>query len=259
MSKLVWAAAGERLYEAGVDRGVLYVGNNAGVPWNGLTGVKENPKGGDPRPYYLDGFKYANISSGEEFEATIEAYSSPREFAVCDGSQSLGNGLYITQQRRQSFGFSYRTKIGNDLEGLEHGYKLHIVYNALAGPAGRDYGTINDSLDPMKLSWSISTLPPAVTGVRPSAHFVIDTTETPADVLSSFEDILYGSETTVARLPTPAEVIKHFEPFVPFTVEVFPDGSFTAEGTAVELLANGAFTLDDDTVVDNGDGSFTIM
>lgn len=258
MAKIVWGGVGERFYEAGTDRGVLYIGNT-GVPWNGLTGVKEKSSGGDPQPYYLDGFKYNNVAAAEEFEATIEAYSSPREFAVCDGSVSLGNGLYVTQQRRQKFGFSYRTRIGNDVDGLDHGYKIHLVYEALAAPADRDYGTINDSLEPLQFSWDISTLPKVLPGIRPTAHFVVDTREAPADVLAELEDILYGTETTSPRLISPTELAKLFEPFVPFTVEVFEDGSYTAEGTAVELVGGGAFTLDDDTVVDNGDGSFTIM
>lgn len=259
MTKLVWGTAGDRLYEAGTDRGVLYVPGLSGIAWNGLTAVKEDSSGGTAQPYYLDGFKYANISSSEEFEATIEAFSSPREFGVCDGTAALGNGLFITQQPRKQFSFSYRTKVGNDLDGLDHGYKIHIVYNALAAPSTRDNSTISASQDPNKLSWKITTMPPALLGFKPSAHFVVDSTLSPDDVLAELELILYGSETEAPRLITPAEIAKLFEPFVPFTVEAFEDGHYTAEGTAVELLVGGAFSMDDPSIVDNGDGSFSIM
>lgn len=209
MTQLVWDNVGERFYETGVDRGVLYL-DNQGFSWNGLISVQENSSGGDPQPYYVDGYKYVNVASSEEFEATIEAYSAPREFAVCDGSVELYNGLTVTQQRRRPFGFSYRTKIGNDVDGVDHGYKIHIVYNALAAPSERSNQTIKDPPEPTTLSWAITTTPPKLTALKPSSHFVIDSTKTDPGVLSDLEDILYGTELTDPDFPTPAELIALF-------------------------------------------------
>jgi len=206
MSKLVWGAAGTRIFEAGVDRGVLYVPGLAGVPWNGLKSVNEAPDGGDPQPFYLDGMKYANISSEEDFSATLEAFSSPPEFAVCDGSKQLAAGLFATQQPRQSFGLSYRTRVGNDIKGLDLGYKIHLVYNAMASAAGRDNNTTSRSIDPTNLSWGISTRPPVVTGYRPTAHLVIHTKDVDPAKLEALEVALYGDLTTTPSLPTQAEV-----------------------------------------------------
>jgi len=209
MSRIIWGAAGERVYEAGVDRGVLYVGG-IGVAWNGLTAVKQSSSGGDPSPYYLDGVKYANVAGSEEFEATIEAYSSPQEFGQCDGTVGIQNGLFITQQKRKSFGLCYRVKLGNDVKGLEYGYALHLVYNALSAPTDRDNSTISDSVDVNKLSWALTTTPPVVAGYRPSAHMVIDSTKTPAAKLSAVEDILYGTDSAAPRLPSQEELIALF-------------------------------------------------
>lgn len=209
MAKLVWGIVGERYFETGVDRGVLYVGD-VGVPWNGLTAVNEAPTGGDAKPYYLDGIKYANLAAAEEFAASIEAYSSPQEFAVCDGTLSVNNGLFVTQQPRKPFGFSYRTRIGNDLKGTDYAYKIHLVYNALAAPASPNHGTLSDSQSINALSWGISTTPPRALGFRPTAHFVIDSRFTPAPLLSSVEDILYGSDAGQPRLPTQGELLDLF-------------------------------------------------
>lgn len=210
MPRLNWSAVGERFYEAGVDRGVLYVGELAGVPWPGLVSVSESPRGGEARPFYIDGFKYANVAASEEFEATISAFQSPPEFATCDGVSSVHNGLFATQQPRKSFGLSYRTKLGNDTEGVDFAYKIHLVYNALAAPSGRTNSTVGQQLQPSTLSWSITTLSPAVSGLRPTAHFVIDSRNTPEALLADVEDILYGSEVSSARLPSVAELLDMF-------------------------------------------------
>lgn len=207
MTKLIWGAAGERTFEAGVDRGVLYVPGIAGVPWNGLKAVRESPSGGEPQPYYLDGLKYANVASAEEFNASIEAFSSPREFAVCDGRKQLAAGLFASQQPRKSFGLAYRTRVGNDINGLDNGYKIHLVYNALAAATGRENGTTTQSLTPLNLSWSISTRPPLATTYKPTAHFVISTKDLDLEVLADLEDILYGTAGSNAYLPTQAELI----------------------------------------------------
>lgn len=211
MTRLVWGLPGERFYETGIDRGSLYLmGSEPGVAWNGLTAVKENPSGGQPKPFYIEGQKYINLSGVEEFEATIEAFSSPKEFGVCDGTAQLLKGLYATQQPRRSFGLSYRTRVGNDIQGVDHGYKLHLVYGALAAPSGVTYGTISDTNDPTTFSWSITTLPPIVPGYKPTAHFVIDSREADISALTELEDVLYGTNLTPPRLPTIEELFAIF-------------------------------------------------
>ena len=214
MPALIWGSAGQRFFETGTDRGVLFPKVGSGVPWNGLISVTESPSGGEPRPYYYDGFKYLNVATAEEFEASIDAYSAPSEFDKCDGTASIHHGLFVTQQPRESFGFSYRTKIGNDLQGTDHGYKIHLVYNALAGPAQRDYATIGDSVEPLTFTWDISTAPVDIPGFRPSAHFVIDSRRTPKVVMEFIEGIIYGSDSTTSRLPSAIELIELFESFL---------------------------------------------
>lgn len=206
MTRLNWGTTGERYYEAGVDRGVLYIAG-VGVPWNGLTAVKESPSGGEPTPYYIDGIKFRNLSAAEEFEATIEAFTSPPEFTVCEGIVSIHNGLFVGGQPRVPFSLSYRTNIGNDVDGQDHGYKIHLVYNALAAPAQRENNTLGESPEPMNLSWGVTTMPPALANRRPSAHFVIDSRTTDPLLLQDVEDILYGSTTLVSSLPTPTELV----------------------------------------------------
>ena len=212
MARLTWGAPSERFYESGVDRGVLYANPEEGVVWNGLVSVAENPVGGDPRPTYLDGVKIRNISSAEEFEASIEAFAVPKEFRPCDGVTSIQNGLLMTQQPRKKFSFSYRTMIGSAVQGLSD-YKIHIVYNALAAPASKTNQTLNDSSEASTVSWSVTTRPPIVNGHRPTAHLVIDSRETPSLLLSSVEDILYGSTIANARLPEVSELITMFSEY----------------------------------------------
>lgn len=207
MAKLEWDIAGNRYYESGVDRGVLFIDNNPGVAWSGLISVSESPSGGEPRPYYLDGIKYLNISSAEEFEATINAFSAPGEFAPCDGRISLANGLFATQQPRKAFNLTYRTGIGNDAVAMEAGYKIHIVYNALAAPTDREYTTIGDDAEPTQMSWAITTLPPKMTGLKPTAHFVVDSRVASVGFLTALENLLYGTTVDIPQLPTPQELI----------------------------------------------------
>lgn len=207
MPRLEWDIPGNRYYESGVDRGVLFVDNNAGVAWSGLISVSESPSGGEARPYYLDGLKYLNLSSAEEFEATINAFSAPGEFAPCDGRISLANGLFATQQPRKPFSLTYRTGIGNDVVGMSAGYKIHIVYNALAAPTDRDYTTIGEDSDPTQMSWAITTLPPQLTGLKPTSHFVVDTRVASAGFVTALEDRLYGTAVDISDLPTPAELV----------------------------------------------------
>lgn len=209
MARISWGTPGEKFYEAGVDRGVLYVGGT-GFVWNGLTSVQQNASGGEPQPYYLDGYKYVQVAATEDFNATLEAYSSPREFGPCDGSTELYSGLTVTQQKRQQFSLSYRSKVGDDLAGLELGYKIHLVYNALAAPSDRNHQTIGADVPLTSLSWAITTQPPTATGFRPTSHFVIDTRRALSGDVTALEDILYGTVSTAARFPTVAELLAIF-------------------------------------------------
>lgn len=211
--KLAWGAVGERFYEAGVDRGVLYVDTLPGVPWNGLLSVAEAPQGAEAKPYYLDGIKYLNRTSPEEFTATIEAYTYPQIFSECDGSALVGNGLYASQQTRKPFSLSYRTRVGNDITGVEFAYKIHLIYGATAAPSGVTNSTIGDSLEPFNFSWTLTTRPPSIVGRRPTSHFVIDSRETHPELLKQIEDILYGTLTTDARIPPIGELVYIFTAF----------------------------------------------
>jgi hypothetical protein len=211
MSKIVWDKTGERYYETGVKNGVLYLldETNAykkGVAWNGLTAVTESPSGAEASPLYADDIKYVNLMSAEEFGATIEAYTYPDEFAACDGSASIATGVYIGQQKRKTFGLSYRTVVGNDIDNNDFGYKLHLIYGALAAPSEKAYATINDSPEAITFSWEVTTTPVEVDGFKPTASVTIDSTKCDADKLAALEAILYGSETEEARLPLPSEV-----------------------------------------------------
>lgn len=211
MSKLVWDQTGERLYETGVKQGVLYpqaAGGTypKGVAWNGLTNVTESPSGAEATPLYADDIKYLNLISTEELGGTIEAYTYPDEFAECDGSASLTEGVYIGQQPRKTFGFCYRTTIGNDVSNNNYGYKLHLVYGALASPSEKAYATINDSPEAITFSWEFSTTPVNVTGFKPTASITIDSTKVNAEKLAALEVILYGDADNEARLPLPDEV-----------------------------------------------------
>ena len=208
---LVWDAAGKRFYETGVKKGVLYVQDNKGaypkgVAWNGLTGVTESPSGAEANPIYADDMKYLNLYSAEEFGATIEAYTYPDEFAECDGSAELTAGVTIGQQKRKAFGMCYRTVLGNDVTGEDYGYKLHIIYGAMASPSEKAYATVNDSPEAITFSWEVTTTPVNVEGMKPTASLVIDSTKVDASKLSALEAILYGSENTDPRLPLPNEI-----------------------------------------------------
>lgn len=211
MEKIVWDQTGERLYETGVKNGVLYVQESGaypkGVAWNGLTAVTESPSGAEPTALYADDTKYVNLVSAEEFGATVEAYTYPDEFAECDGSASISNGVYIGQQNRKTFGLSYKTTVGNDVDNNNHGYKIHLIYGAVASPSEKSYSTINDSPDAITFSWEISTTPVNVTGHKPTASLVIDSTKVDAGKLAKLEAILYGSSTADARLPLPDEIV----------------------------------------------------
>lgn len=221
--KLVWDEAGKRYYETGVKMGVLYVqGSNGtyenGVAWNGLTSVSESPSGAEATPLYANDSKYLSLYSVEEFGGTIEAYTYPEEFEQCDGSAQLAAGVTIGQQDRKAAGLCYRTTVGNDIDGNNHGYKIHIVYGMRVSPSQKAYATINDSPEAITLSWEFTTTPVAVEGRKPSATVVIDSTKVDTEKLKNLEEILYGKDPTTtnagdgvaARLPLPDEIAQIF-------------------------------------------------
>lgn len=215
MSKIKWDEIGKRLYETGLDRGVLFpMGANnqfsTGVPWNGLTAVNESPSGAEATPLFADNIKYLNLVSAEDFGATMEAYTYPPEFEPCDGSAEIAPGVTVGQQGRKIFGLSYRTLIGNDVDGQDHGYKIHLIYNALAAPSEKNRQTVNDSPEAVSFSWEVTTTPVDIPGFKPAAHLTIDSTKTDKAKLAALEAILYGSDADPAsesRLPMPEEII----------------------------------------------------
>lgn len=211
MAKLVWDQTGDRLYETGVSKGVLYPiqsdgAYSKGVAWNGLSSVTESPSGAEANPIYADDMKYLNLLSAEEFSATIEAYTYPDEFAECDGSADIATGVSIGQQKRKIFGLCYRTVLGNDVDSNDHGYKLHLIYGCMAAPSEKAYTSINDSPEAITFSWEISTTPVNVTGFKPTASITIDSTKAKKEKLTALEAILYGDESKEARLPLPDEI-----------------------------------------------------
>lgn len=266
MTKLLWDQTGERLYETGVDHGVLYLPDGSGeyvngYAWNGLTAVTESPSGAESNKQYADNQVYLNLQSAEEFNGTIEAFTYPDEFAECDGSAQPQVGVYVGQQTRKAFGFSYRTKIGNDTVGQDYGYKLHLVYGALAAPSEKAYNTINESPEATPLSWEVSTTPVAVNSgnLKPTATITIDSTKVGATQLAALEDLLYGTEGTDPQLPLPAEVIAMFAGAV---IEVVPTEPTFAGNTITipavtgviymiqgEVVPAGPYPITQDTVV----------
>lgn len=214
MAKIEWDKTGEKLYETGVKNGVLYLPDESGaytngVAWNGLTSVKESPSGAEATPLYADDIKYLELTSAEEFGGTLECYTYPDEFAECDGSAEVAPGVIIGQQNRKTFGLCYRTTLGNDVKGNEYGYKLHLIYGAKASPSEKAYSTINDSPEAITFSYEITTTPVNVTGYKPTASLIVDSTKVGAEKMAALEAILYGGDTTSAnaKLPLPDEVI----------------------------------------------------
>lgn len=216
MARINWDGIGERFFETGTDHGVLYLRDETGeyttgVPWNGLTAVTESPSGAEPTPLYADNIKYLNLMSAEDFACTIEAYTYPDEFMECDGTAMIKPGLYIGQQDRKTFGFAYRTLIGNDVDGNNHGYKLHLVYGCMASPSEKANATVNDTPEAVAMSWEVSTTPVAVSPVggvnfKPTAHLILSTTDVSAADMAAIEAVLYGGEATEPSLPLPDEV-----------------------------------------------------
>lgn len=254
MSKLEWDKVGERRYETGVDRGVLYLPNNLGVyssgyAWNGLTAVTESPSGAESNKQYADNQVYVNLKSAEEFGGTIEAFTSPVEFDQCDGSASPTPGVSIGQQTRRSFGLSYRTLVGNDLQGTDHGYKIHLIYGADAAPSEKAYTTVNDSPEAITLSWELTTTPSSVgeiNGVtyKPTASLTIDSTKVDADALADLEALLYGTVGTDPSLPAPAEVIALFEGTVTQADPTSPTYNSTTKVITIPVVTGVVYQID---------------
>lgn len=251
MSVLQWDQSGERLYETGVSKGVLYPQNPntglypLGVAWNGLNNVTEKPSGAEATPVYADNIKYLNLMSAEEFAATIEAYTYPDEFADCDGSAAIATGVYAGQQTRKPFGFCYRTEMGNDLEGVDYGYKLHLIYGGTASPSEKGFATINDSPEAINFSWEVSTIPVTVTGFKPTSQLTIDSTKVVAETLAALEDILYGTAGADPRLPLPDEVAALFVAGAPDAValsSIVPND----EASGVAIDANVVLTFNNE-------------
>lgn len=263
--KLSWDNIGERFFETGVDKGVLYMPNSTGVytdgvAWNGLVNVTESPSGAETNKLYADNTVYLNMTSAEEFGASIEAYTYPAEFDQYDGLASPTPGLRIGQQARKPFGLSYRTRVGNDLDGDAHGYKIHLVYGCTAAPSERAYATVNDSPEPVTFSWELTTVPVSVSGLRPTALVTITSTEVSPTELAAFEDIIYGTAGTDPRLPLPDEVVSIFETGVTIVTPTAPTKSgnnltipnitgvtYSANGITVDP---GVYAMTEDTMVE---------
>jgi hypothetical protein len=243
MTALTWDQVGERLYETGVDRGVLYIPNGSGIytmgyAWNGLTAVTESPGGAEASPQYADNTKYLNLVSAEEFNATIEAFTYPEEFGQCDGTAAPETGVLLGQQGRSTFGLAYRTRLGNDLTGVDYGYKLHLIYGALAAPSEKAYSTINDSPEAITFSWEVATTPVPVNGYKPTSLMVIDSSLVGSTELSDLEEILYGSVGVDPRLPFPDEVISLFAGSITVVRLVGANAPTYDSGTHVVTLPN---------------------
>ena len=248
MTKLSWDNIGERVYETGVDRGVLYIpdggGNySTGFAWNGLTTVTESPSGAESNKTYADNQIYANLLSAELFGGTIEAYTYPDEFAQCDGT-AVQDGVGIGQQARKTFGLSYRTLIGNDLAGTAHGYKLHLVYGALASPSEKAYATVNDSPEAIDFSWEFSTIPVNVTGFRPTALLTVPSTDVDPTALAALEDFLYGTVGTDPSLPLPDSVLALFAGTITVATPTAPTFNSGTHVITIPTITGVVYTID---------------
>lgn len=259
MSRITWSGTGTRSYQSGIDRGVLYVDDFPGVPWNGLTSIAEAPSGGTPLPFYVDGEKYLNLQTREEYSATLTAYTYPDEFNPCDGSVAIRQGLNITQQRRKPFSLSYRSQIGND-QSSSLGYKIHIVYNALAAPTNWTHKSLADTVAIDDFSWKLTTLAPPIGGYKRSPHLILDSTQLDPLVLSGLEDILYGNDIASARLPFLDEILDMIDTGNTLTVVDNGDGTYNiiAPMSALTILDDNTFDVTWPTVVPIDANTFTI-
>jgi hypothetical protein len=252
MTALQWDQVGQRKYETGVDRGVLYVASNGvydgGVAWNGLETITEKPTGGEATATYADNIKYLNLLSIEEFAATIEAYTYPDEFGPCDGTVAAQDGVYVGQQPRQTFGLCYRTKIGNDVDGAEAGYKLHLCYGLLAKPSEKAYMTINDTPEAITFSWDVTSTPVEVPGYKPSATIVIDSTKVDADALGILEDMLYGTVGDDPFLPLPEAVLSIFDGTITLATPTAPTYNSSTDIVTIPSVTGVIYQIDGEAV-----------
>lgn len=268
MSVIKWNTPGTRLFEAGVQKGVLYPKKGPGVPWNGLISVSEKAEGGAPKVVYLDGIKIRNTIPSKEFAATITAFTYPDELAPAEGvvaiagSNGVGEagGMSFDNQTPEEFGMSYRTEIGNDTEGISHGYKLHLVYNALITPPSRDRKAISGNPDPLAFTWDITTTPVMLLGYRPTAHFIFDSTKTDEFLMDAIEEMLYGTETKAPRLPTPNDFIALYAGWLSFKVVDNKDGTWTATGPpeVIKMISSTMFSIDWYSATLTGPDSYTL-
>lgn len=259
MPRITWSDAGSRSFQAGVDRGVLYINDLPGVPWNGLTAVEESPSGGTATPFYVDGEKYLNLTSREEFQATLTAYIYPDAFSACDGSVAIRSGLNVTQQKRQPFGLTYRSLIGND-QTSDLGYKIHIVYNAKVAPSVWSHKTLSSTVAIDDFSWKVTSLALAMPGFRRSSHLVLDSRYLEPLVLSGLEDILYGNDVNPSRLPYLDEIVDMIDTGNTMTVVDNGDGTYsvTAPMYALSMIDSTSFSLTWPTATPIDANTFTI-
>lgn len=248
--KLKWDQVGERVYETGVDHGVLYPANDMGeydlgYAWNGLTTVTESPTGAEATPQWADNIKYLNLVSTEWFGATIEAFTYPEEFGQCDGTAQPETGVAIGQQARKTFGLAYRTRVGNDIDGPDFGYKLHLIYGALAAPSEKAYATINDTPEAIAFSWAVTTTPVEVTGYKPTASLIIDSTKVDADSLAALEALLFGTSGADSRLPLPDEVLAIFAGTVVPVTTVAPTYNSSTHIITIPTVTGVVYYVDD--------------
>lgn len=264
--QLIWDEIGKRFYETGISKGVLYPQNvltglyPLGVAWNGLTGITESPSGAEPNPLYADNIKYLNLISVEEFGASVEAFTYPDEFAACDGSLAISAGIMAGQQKRRPFGLAYKTNLGNDLADNEYGYKLHLIYGAVAAPSEKAYATINDTPEAITFSWEISTTPVSVSGFKATASLTIDSTKVDAGILAALEAILYGTGASDPRLPLPDEIASMFAAPAPSALAlstIVPDDedADTAINSTIVFTFNNAIQRES-IIVTDADGVY---
>lgn len=264
MTALVWDAIGARFYETGVDRGVLYIPNGSGVydtgfAWNGLTTVTETPDGAAATPQYADNIQYLNLVSAEILGGTIEAFTYPDQFAQCDGTATPNTGVAVGQQSRKSFGLAYRTRVGNDVSGTDLGYKLHLLYGALAAPSEKAYATVNDTPEALAFSWGFSTSPVAVTGLKPTSLLTIDTTKALASGITALEAALYGGSSTTPRLPLPDEVIAMFAGALTPVTTVAPTYNVSTHVLTVPSTTGVVYRRTDTGAVVAGGATITLV
>lgn len=260
MSKLNWDGPGDRLYETGVDQGVLYLPDGSAVPWNGITSVSEVYEGESTQGLYFDGEKIYDYQLNEDFAATLKVFTYPEEFNPFDGVVEIGQGLYVKDQRPERFSLSYRTKIGNDLDGDEHGYKIHLVYNLSAIPEAATYSTVSKQFSPLEFSWGLSAIPEEIPGYFPTAHAIIDTTAVNKFLLRDLEEIIYGDTFTDPRLPTIQELTDIVSNWELISIIDHGDGTWTAEGPheLIWLLDESTFQINEVDAVYTDESTYEV-